>query len=113
MDLTEKHKICSERREEAIKHTKAMLHYHESDPWFSSICRRDNNGEWEHRAVDCPTREDIIRECPFEEREECEDQMRWIQTALFLSYYFRSPAGARSQNILESSSELRFVYQYR
>lgn len=41
------------------------------------------------------------------------DQLRWIDTAKFLSCYFRNPAGAYSQRILHGFNKHRCIHYYR
>ncbi|KAJ5059265.1 hypothetical protein J3E74DRAFT_346147 [Bipolaris maydis] len=51
--------------------------------------------------------------CPFRKRDWCNDQIRWIETATFLSCYFRNPAGARFQSMLNGFDNCCFIHRYR
>ncbi|USP82663.1 hypothetical protein yc1106_09937 [Curvularia clavata] len=49
---------------------------------------------------------------PHMEWENCIEYLRWIESASFLSCYFRNPVGARYQNILEGFDDHCFIYRY-
>lgn len=116
VDLDSLHKRYSEKLEEAWKSAKLITFFDmPDDP--PDCCSRDSSGEYNHRNPDCPTNRYLedpdYTTCPFKEIDRCSDQIHWIKTAPFLSCYFRNPAAAKSQNILDGSSNYGFTYRYR
>lgn len=114
LDLDKFHKSYSEQQEEAAKTIDLIADFCSTD--FPDFCYRDSSGEYHHCNSDCPTNSPKLSgtsTCPFQEWDRCNDQIRWIKTASFLSCYFRDPPGASSQNILNGLSNHHFIHHYR
>ncbi|KAI1508065.1 hypothetical protein KJE20_03537 [Pyrenophora tritici-repentis] len=114
LDLDNYHKSCSEQQEEAATTIDLITDFNSTT--FPYYCYSDSSGKYEHCNSDCPANSSKlagISTCPFEEWDRCNDQIRWIKTAPFLSCYFRNPAGASSQNILNGFSSHHFTHYYR
>jgi|SRR5690242_8012193 len=81
---------------------------------YPDICVRDPSGKYQHHNASCPMNlsDHEYPLCPFQRWDSCNDRIRWLDTAKFLSCYFRTPAAARSQQILQSFNEHRFVHKY-
>ncbi|CAN9474201.1 unnamed protein product [Alternaria alternata] len=114
LDLLKCHKIYSQRREKAGTIIGSITHI-DYGP-YPEECYRDSSGEWEHCNSDCPWNSSSGLDdgvCPFLEWETSNDWLNWIETAPFLSSYFRNPAGARSQDILNGFDGHCFIHKYR
>ncbi|XPS98295.1 hypothetical protein M3J09_007503 [Ascochyta lentis] len=108
------HKSYSEQQEEAAKCIKSITDFDSTD--FPDHCYRNSSGKYTHCNRDCPTNSPQpfgVSTCPFQEWDRCNDQIRWIKTASFLSCYFRNPPGASSQNILNGLGDQHFIHHYR
>ncbi|KAH6637809.1 hypothetical protein C7974DRAFT_374445 [Boeremia exigua] len=114
LDLDDWRKSYSEQQEEATKLIESIEDFDSTD--FPDHCYRDNSGEYNHCNSDCPTNSSKlsgVSTCPFQEWDRCNDQIRWIKTASFLSCYFHNPLGASSQKILNGLSNHHFIHHYR
>ncbi|KAF2263256.1 hypothetical protein CC78DRAFT_581657 [Lojkania enalia] len=114
LDLDNLYKSYSEQRKEAAETIELITNFDWTD--FPGDCYRDGSGEYNHCNSDCPTissKLSGVSICPFQEWDRCNDQIRWIKSASFLSCYFRNPAGASFQNILNGLSNHRFIHHYR
>jgi hypothetical protein len=114
LDLAKYRRIYSARQEEAAAAIDTMSNC-DSDG-FPDFCFRDHSGKYEHENRDCPFNSSAHlgnTVCPFEEWYTCNDQLRWLDTAKFISCYFRNPASAGSQRILHGFNGHRFVHDYR
>ncbi|XP_014554781.1 hypothetical protein COCVIDRAFT_39392 [Bipolaris victoriae FI3] len=114
IDLDGLHKSYTEQQKNAMKAIKLIAYSYSND--FPEHCYRDKDGEYNHCNVDCPTHtseDSDDSSCPFEEWDWVNDHINWIQTAPFLSCYFRNPAGAKSQRILSGLNSHRFIHRYR
>jgi hypothetical protein len=114
LDLAKYRTLYLARREAAALEIKTIADFN-SDP-YSDFCSRDHTGEFNHYNDKCPVNslpglESTL--CPFMERDTCNHQLLWIDTANFLSCYFRNPAGAYSQQIIQGFAEHSFSYPYR
>ncbi|KAF5845595.1 hypothetical protein GGP41_009380 [Bipolaris sorokiniana] len=114
LDLDSLYKSYSKQQEEAAKAIELITDFDSTD--FPDVCYRDSSGKYHHCNSDCPTNSSKLSgysTCPFEKWYNCNDQIRWIKTVPFLSCYFRNPAGASSQNILNGINNHQFIYYYR
>jgi hypothetical protein len=114
LDLAKYRTIYLARQEVAASEMKTIADFN-SDP-DSDCCSRDHTGIFNHNNVKCPVNSSpglASTVCPFEEWYTCKDRLRWIDTANFLSFYFRNPAGAYFQQILNAFTDHRFIYDYR
>jgi hypothetical protein len=114
IDLISYHERYSKQLTKAEEIADSITDYDPSD--FQDCCYRDDSGTYIHYNSKCPINfwsDDHSGVCPFEQLEGFNDKLRWIEAAPFLSCYFRNPAGARSQNILNGFSVLRFTRHYR
>jgi hypothetical protein len=114
VDLAECRTIYSTRRDKAGAEIDTITEFDSND--FPDFCFRDRSGKYDHHDGTCPAQSPQALDdqvCPFEEWDVCNDQLRWIDTAKFLSCYFRNPAGARSQRILYGFDRHCFVHHYR
>lgn len=112
--LDKYHKIYSEQQEKASKKIDSITDFESTA--YPDHCYRNSSGRYEHYNSDCPAHFSSFSDslaCPFEEWDMCHDQLRWIETAPFLSCYFRNPIGARSQNILDGFAGHSFIHRYR
>lgn len=106
--------IYSARREAAAGEIDTITDFNSN--LFPDFCFRDHSGKYEHSNGQCPVNPSHVFDCPvcpFEEWDVCNDQLRWIDTAKFLSCYFRNPAGAHSQQILHGFDKHLFIHYYR
>jgi hypothetical protein len=115
LDLTKYRTEYSARVDEAVAETDTIMDF-DSDP--DDSCFRDCSGDYRHPNGKCPFNSkswsDLGRTvCPFEKWYINHDHIRWIDTAKFLSCYFRNPAGACSQKILHGIIDHRFICYYR
>jgi hypothetical protein len=114
LDLANYHNNYSERREKAMANIASITNFESIRS--QDYCYRDSSGNYEHYNSECATHlpfdlDSLV--CPFEELHLCNSQLRWIETAPFLTCYFRNPAGARSQTILNGFIMHRFTHHYR
>lgn len=79
------------------------------------FCSRDSSGNYTYHNEKCPTNrpENSENSCPFDNQDRYEDDLQWIETAPFLSCYFRNPAGAQSQTTLTGFKANKFKHYYR
>jgi hypothetical protein len=106
----------SERQEEADAEIKTIADF-DSDP-APDFCFRNRAGKYEHDNGRCPfssvswggLAESM---CPFEKWDAYHDRIRWIDTAKFLTCYFRNPTGACHQRILDGIDGHRFIHNCR
>lgn len=121
IDLAEYRIIYSARRKEAEAEIDTIADFKSNA--FPDFCYRDFSGKYNHDNGACPVRssldlnhgdEDLNHGvCPFEEWDMFNDQLRWIDTAKFISCYFRNPASACSQRILHGFDRHHFIHYYR
>lgn len=112
-DLEESHKMITKRKEETeAKIDQIMPFDHDG---HSNHCWRDRSGEYHHDNHQCPINldHDLTPECPFENWDNYYGQLEWIDTANFLTFYFRDPAAARGQRILHGLDNRSFFRYYR
>jgi hypothetical protein len=112
LDLAKYHKRYSEQLKELTEIADSITDFETTS--FPEFCYRNHLGKYEHDNSQCPVNSPAYANtvCPFEAWDKCNDQLRWIKTAPFLSCYFRNPSGAHSQNILNDFSGHRFIYDY-
>lgn len=114
LDLSKLRELYSARQAEAEKVIHSITDLNSDD--FPDYCYLEYSGKYNHDNYNCPINSltaSIDSVCPFEEWDVCNKQLRWIQTMPFLSCYFRNPAGARSQNILNSINGHGYIHDYK
>ncbi|KAG9190017.1 hypothetical protein G6011_08105 [Alternaria panax] len=114
LDLTNIRKLYSMRLEEAKTAIQSITDPDSEN--FPDKCYLDNEGDYIHCNSGCPASYSAESEfviCPFEELEMCNEYLLRIETMPFLSCYFRDPASARSQSILNGFGGHSFIRQYR
>jgi hypothetical protein len=116
LDLAKYHaKYCAERDISAAEMNNITDFDYDT---FPIDCFRNNTGVYTHDNGNCPVNSKQWPAtgcplCPFERCDTYKDRIRWIDTANFLSYYFRNPASACDQQILGGIAEHCFIHYYR
>jgi hypothetical protein len=116
LDLAKYHaNYCAEREKSAAEIDKIAGWNFDSPP---DTCFRNKTGVYTHDNEKCPVNSEPWPDfdhppCPFERWDTYNDRVRCIDTAKFLTCYFRNPASACGQQILGGIAEHRFVHYYR
>lgn len=80
-------------------------------------CYSDVKGKYSHENWKCPLNSPhgnaIDPICPFEEYDLCLKRLNWIKTVPFLTFYFRDPAAAQGQDLLNGFGENRYTHYTR
>jgi hypothetical protein len=78
-------------------------------------CDSDEKGEYSHNNWECPCNSPhaIDPICPFEEYDLCSKRLNWIKTVPFLTFYFRDPAAAQGQDLLNGFGVDRYTHYTR
>jgi hypothetical protein len=119
LDLAEYRAVYLAQRESSATEINNIIDFDiEVHPDLRSPCFRDHSGNYVHKNGECPKDTGLWLGatgplCPFERWELCDDHVRWIDTAKFLSCYFRNPTGACSQRILNGFAEHCFIHYYK